>query len=218
MPALAAVKSRRPPVRSTYRHGDLRRALLEAGVELARAGGPEAVVLREATRRAGVVPNAAYRHFAGREDLLEAVRAAALSALAVAMETELAGLRRGRRPAEFARASLRAVGTGYLKFALAETGLFRTAFSVPTAVEGDRDPAKAGSSGLNPFQLLGSALDLLVEAGELPRERRPGAEYLAWSAVHGLALLLIDGPLKGIEAKQAGILGQRLLDMVQKGL
>ncbi|MES2609602.1 MAG: helix-turn-helix domain-containing protein, partial [Pseudomonadota bacterium] len=50
--------------RSTYRHGDLRRALLDAGIELARQGGPDAVVLREATRRAGVAPNAAYRHFA----------------------------------------------------------------------------------------------------------------------------------------------------------
>ncbi|HEX7690533.1 MAG TPA: TetR family transcriptional regulator, partial [Burkholderiaceae bacterium] len=45
-----------PPPRSTYRHGDLRRALLEAGIALARDGGPDAVVLREATRRAGVVP------------------------------------------------------------------------------------------------------------------------------------------------------------------
>ena len=41
-----------PPPRSTYRHGDLRRALLEAGIDLAREGGPDAVVLREATRRA----------------------------------------------------------------------------------------------------------------------------------------------------------------------
>lgn len=56
--------------RSTYRHGDLRRALLDAGIELARSGGPDAVVLREATRRAGVAPNAAYRHFASREALL----------------------------------------------------------------------------------------------------------------------------------------------------
>ena len=55
-----------PPKRSTYRHGDLRRALIEAGLELARVGGPDAVILREATRRAGVVPNAAYRHFEDR--------------------------------------------------------------------------------------------------------------------------------------------------------
>ena len=83
MASSPAVKSRRPPARTTYRHGDLRRALLEAAVELARTGGPDAVVLREATRRAGVVPNAAYRHFSGREDLLEAVRATALATLAV---------------------------------------------------------------------------------------------------------------------------------------
>src|SRR3989442_3808964 len=81
-----------PPARSTYRHGDLRRALLEAGIELARHGGPDAVVLREATRRAGVVPNAAYRHFASRRELLQAVRSAAPAALAAAMGSEFGGL------------------------------------------------------------------------------------------------------------------------------
>src|ERR1700686_4976724 len=96
------------PVRSTYRHGDLRRALLEAGVELARHGGPDAVVLREATRRAGVVPHAASLHCPGRRELLQAVRSAALAALAPAMESELAGLPAADDPAEFARASLRA--------------------------------------------------------------------------------------------------------------
>ena len=205
--------------RSTYRHGDLRRALLEAGIELARSGGPAAVVLREATRRAGVAPNAAYRHFASRLALLQAVRAAALSALAVAMEAELAALPDGLPPAAFARASVRAVGTGYLRFARAETGLFRTAFVAagdlqPTAT----DPAKAGESGLNPFELLGAALDRLVDAGVMPPERRPGAEFLAWSAVHGLAILVIDGPLAGVVGPQMERVDQRLLDMVEKGL
>src|SRR4030088_2432585 len=74
-------RTSRKTSRSTYRHGDLRRALLEAGIALAQAGGPDAVVLREATRRAGVVPNAAYRHFASRMELLRAVRMAALSRL-----------------------------------------------------------------------------------------------------------------------------------------
>jgi AcrR family transcriptional regulator len=210
--------TKKTPVRTTYRHGDLRRALLDAGIQLARDGGPDAVVLREATRQAGVVPNAAYRHFASRQELLQAVRAAALSALAVAMETELARLSRGRRPADFARASLQAVGAGYLRFAQAEPGLFHTAFSVPDEVEDDVDPAKAGHSGLNPFQLLSAALDRLVEAGALPPERRPGAEYLAWSAVHGLALLVIDGPLRSATPAQLDAIGQRLLDMVEKGL
>lgn len=208
----------KPPERDTYRHGDLRHALLEAGIALARAGGPDAVVLREATRQAGVVPNAAYRHFASREDLLKAVCAAALSELAVAMETELAKLDPKLSPVDMARASLRAVGTGYLRFAHAEPGLFRTAFSPPATVEPDADPAKAGKSGLNPFQLLGGALDLLVKAGALPQERRPGAEYLAWSAVHGMALLFSNGPLRSTPPAQRKAIEQRLLDMVEKGL
>ena len=83
---------RKPRKRSTYRHGDLQRALLEAGIALAQAGGPEAVVLREATRRAGVVPNAAYRHFASRMELLRAVRITALSRLALSMEAQLDAL------------------------------------------------------------------------------------------------------------------------------
>jgi hypothetical protein len=149
---------------------------------------------------------------------LQAVRAAALSSLALAIEAEIAAVRRSKLPAEQARATLRAVGTGYLKFALTETGLFRTAFSVPDQVEGDADAAKAGPSGLNPFQLLGSALDLMVEAGALPRERRPGAEYLAWSAVHGLAFLVIEGPLSRASAKKIHALSARLLLMVEKGL
>ena len=202
--------------RSTYRHGDLRRALLEAGIGLARSGGPDAVVLREATRRAGVAPNAAYRHFASREALLRAVRAAALLALANVMQAELAALPEGLPPEAFARASVRAVGTGYLKFAQAESGLFRTAFAVsgPPAP----DEIMPGDSGPHPFALLGAALDRLVTAGLMPPERRPGAELLAWSAVHGLAMLVIDGPLGASIGPRMPEVGQRLLDMVEKGL
>ena len=207
-----------PPKRETYRHGDLRRALLAAGMELARDGGPEAVVLREATRRAGVAPSAAYRHFANRRELLDAVCSSAQAALAVAIETELARMPRDSDPADDARARLRAVGTGYLRFAQTETGLFRTAFSASDNLRGAASPARAGEGGLTPFQLLAAALDELVEAGVLPRERRPGAEFLAWSAVHGLAMLLIDGPLRGLDRAQAQDAGRRLIDMVERGL
>jgi AcrR family transcriptional regulator len=213
-----AAKKKRPAVRKTFHHGDLRKALLEAGIALAREGGPNAVVLREATRRAGVAPNAAYRHFSSRSDLLQAVRAAALSSLARAIEAEIARVRRSKLPADSARATLRAVGTGYLKFALKETGLFRTAFSVPGRVEDDVDVAKAGKSGLNPFQLLSAALDRMAETGALPSERRPGTEYLAWSAVHGLAFLIIEGPLSRASQKEIRAVSDRLLHMVEKGL
>jgi AcrR family transcriptional regulator len=211
--------------RATYRHGDLRRALLEAGIELARAGGPDAVLLRAATRRAGVAPNAAYRHFASREALLEAVRASALSQVARAMEAELDTIAADLPHADMARASVRAVGTGYLRFAMNETGLFRTAFGPASKLiraTPDLSTAEtagtAGNSGLNPFELLGAALDELVAAGVMPPERRPGAEFLAWSAVHGLAVLVVDGPLASVVGPQMEQVGQRLLDMVEQGL
>ncbi len=134
------------------------------------------------------------------------------------MEAELDALSPALGPAELARASLRAIGLGYLRFALTETGLFRTIFAVPYDWPATPDPAKAGSTGLNPFQLLGVALDRMVEAGVLPAERRPGAEFLAWSAVHGFAMLVIEGPLRGLPRAQTDALGQRVVDMVEKGL
>ena len=207
-----------PPKRSTYRHGDLRHALIAAGTELARVGGPDAVVLREATRRVGVAPNAAYRHFADRNALLEAVCSAAQSLLALAIEQELARLHAAGNPSGVARARLRAVGTGYLRFAQKEPGLFRTAFSASPDLDQVGDPARAGASGLSPLQLLGSALDALVDAGALPKERRPAAEFLAWSSVHGLAMLLIDGPLRALDNKKRHAIIERLLDMVEQGL
>ncbi len=206
------------PKRDTYRHGDLRRALVEAGIELARGGGLNAVVLREAARRVGVAPSSVYRHFADRLALLDAVCSAAQAELAVAIEKEIARMPREKDPARAARAHLRGVGTGYLRFAQTEPGLFRTAFSASGDLRNSASPARAGESGLTPLQLLGVALDELVEAGVLPCGRRPGAEFLAWSAVHGLAMLLIDGPLRGLDHAEAQNVGQRLIDMVERGL
>lgn len=206
------------PKRETYRHGDLRRALLEAGTRLARVGGPTAVVLREATRQVGVAPNAAYRHFADRDALLQAVCAAAQAELALAIEAEWAACPSGGSAADVARAHLRAVGTGYLRFARAEPGLFRTAFSVHEDLQKATIPEMAGKSGLTPFQLLTRALDEMCEAGVLLPERRFGAEFLAWSAVHGLSMLLIDGPLRVLNDEQAAGIGAQLLEMVERGL
>lgn len=199
--------------RGTYRHGDLHQALLDAGVELAREGGPDAVVLREATRRAGVVPNAAYRHFANRDALLHAVSLAAMAQLARTMEAEQAPL-----PHDAARDRFRALGTGYLRFARAEPGLFRAAFYVPQDMVEAEAAVSAGSSGLTPFQLLGSALDGLLAAGAMPAERRPGAEFLVWASMHGMAVLLIDGPLRALPPPQVEDATRLLIDMIERGL
>lgn len=206
------------PKRDTYRHGDLRNALIEAGLELARQGGPAAVVLRAATRQAGVAPNAAYRHFTDRNALLHAVSQAAMAHLARTMEAEQATLPPTSGTTAAARARFRAVGTGYLRFAQEEPGLFRTAFHVPGDMTHAAADTAAGTTGKTPFELLGAALDGLVEAELLPEDRRPGAEFLAWSAVHGLAALLIDGPLRGLHPTQAHDAGQHVIDMIERGI
>lgn len=203
--------------RKTFRHGDLRNALVTAGLEMARAGGPNAVILREATRQAGVSPNAAYRHFAGQAELLDAVRSACISRVAAAIEGEMKKHKAGRDPQALARKSLRAVGIGYLGFAMREPGMFRTAFSVPPPVHSP-DPANTASMGLNPFQLLSLALDRMQESGLLGKKDRQGAEYLAWSTVHGLALLALEGPLHEMPREMVLALGERLVVMVERGL
>jgi AcrR family transcriptional regulator len=203
--------------RKTFRHGDLRNALLAAGIEMARTGGPNTVILRKATRQAGVSPNAAYRHFANQAELLDAVRSACFSQLAAAIEDEMKKCRSGRDPQAFARKSLRAVGMGYLGFAMREPGMFRTAFSVPPAVE-EQNQANTASMGLNPFQLLSLALDRMQESGLLSKKNRKDAEYLAWSTVHGLALLVLEGPLHQMPQAMVLALGERLVLMVERGL
>ncbi|CAM5392049.1 hypothetical protein STENM327S_09511 [Streptomyces tendae] len=157
--------------RDTYRHGDLRNALIAAGVELAREGGPDAVVLREATRRVGVAPNAAYRHFADRRALLAAVSQAGLAELARTMEREPAGA------ASCARARLRALARGYLAFAQSEPGLFRAAFATTGMADTDTGEA-AGTGGRTAYRLLSEALDDLATTGALCSRTPPGRRVL----------------------------------------
>lgn len=187
--------------------------LIQAGLDMARQGGPDAIVLREATRRAGVAPNAAYRHFADRRALQSAVSAAARGMVAAAMAEEQRSLPHDDDPHATARARMLAVGVAYLRFAQTEPGWFRTAFTVPSTLS---EPAIEGD--LHPYQLLTEALDRMVEVGALPAERRAGAEFAAWSAVHGLAMLVLEGPLRGLGEEQRRFAARRVLAMIERGL
>jgi AcrR family transcriptional regulator len=173
--------------------------LVAAGLELARTGGPDAVVLREATRMVGVVPNAAYRHFADRDELLAEVCIAAMNDLAERMQSGVARVRGRYGEPTAARRRLRAIGVAYLAFAQEEPGLFATAFAVPqphayAALGDDAGAAKT------PLGYLRAALDELVEAGVVAPQRRQGIEYPVWAAMHGLAALAQHGPLREIPA------------------
>lgn len=182
------------PDRPRYHHGDLPAALVAAGLDLARDGGPAAIGLREVTRAVGVTPNAAYRHFADRDALVLAVAARAQQQVAQAMQDRMAQADADPDPARLALARLRAVGLAYIDFAIHEPGWFQLAFHshkdfAHTAPEdGEHDDAP-------PFQVLVTALDDLVSTGVLAPERRPGAEWACWAAVHGLSDLATRGPL-----------------------
>ena len=206
-----------PDRRRSYHHGSLRSALIDAGIALAREGGPDSVILREAARAAGVSHSAAYRHFADREALLAEVSRHARRELAAQM-------RRGVDRAADPVSRLGAVGTAYIDFALTQPGLFRTAFgSHPTAGgDDDRDPpttheVDAQIDKQEPYEILGQVLDQAQAAGLLEPNRRPGAAIAAWSAVHGLASLLIDGPLAATPADIEFALGE-VLGLVARGL
>ena len=193
---------------TTYHHGNLREELVRAAVALAREKGEWGVVLREVARRTGVSHNAAYRHFADRDELLAQVA-----------HGRAPGARRrhgaaapdpgGGSAADRARKRLRELGRAYVHFALAEPGLFAVAFSC--------DPA-GGSRGGGPYTLLGEALDGLVAAGAMDPAARPGAETVCWSAVHGFSSLHLDGPLRHLPAPEREAELDRMLALLERGL
>jgi AcrR family transcriptional regulator len=208
-----------PSVSTSYHHGNLREALVREAVALAREKGAPGVVLREVARRAGVSHNAAYRHFADREELLREVAEAGMDDLAAAMRARLSRRIGGTTEAR-ARRRLREIGTAYVEFALAEPGLFGVAFSAHPTEEPAEEPAEVTlePTGEGPYDLLGQALDGLVSAGIMTAERREGAEIVCWSAVHGFAMLHLDGPLRDVPAAERSVELERMLDLLERGL
>jgi AcrR family transcriptional regulator len=145
----------------------------------------------------GVVPNAAYRHFADHDELLAAVCAAAMRELGDRTAERVARVRGKRGDAAAAGRRLAAIGTAYLEFAHDEPGLFATAFAVPRQHAYDSSDEVPGEDW-RPLAQLRAALDELVEAGVLDPDLRAGTEYAVWSTVHGLAVLTAQGPLRDL--------------------
>jgi AcrR family transcriptional regulator len=191
---------------SSYHHGNLREALVQAAVALGREKGPDGIVIREVARRTGVSHNAAYRHFADRDDLLREVARVGLDELSAAM---LARVRRVRvkDPVERARRRLRETGKAYVDYALAEPGLFATAFSGVSLGE-----------LTGPYQYLSDALDECLAVGFLPASKREGAELSCWAGVHGFSLLYGTGPLRDASKKEREADLNRLLDRIDDSL
>jgi AcrR family transcriptional regulator len=197
-------------VSSGYHHGNLRAELVHAAVALAREKGESGVVLREVARRTGVSHNAAYRHFADRDQLLAAVAGEAFAGLSAAMARRVRGIDGEGSPRDRALARLREIGRAYVEYALAEPGLFAVAFATQ-----DKDGEMPDA---DPYTQLGQALDELVEVGAMDPARRPGAETVCWSAVHGFAVLNLAGPLRELTAADREAELTALLATVERGL
>ncbi|MEB4207650.1 TetR/AcrR family transcriptional regulator [Mycobacterium sp. 94-17] len=197
-------------LKTGYHHGDLRAALIDAGLHLTRTGGPEALTIREATRRVGVSPNAAYRHFADREALLSAVAIAIQHRMAARMHGSTR--RRGTTETQ-ACDRLRAVGVGYIKFALDEPGWFTVAF-----FGADLAGLTSETAGAPPYVALVEALDAMRDVGALSPAQREGAEWPCWSAVHGFAELALRGPLRHAARRDVEALAGRTVDNIIAGV
>jgi len=208
--------------RATYHHGNLRAALVAAGLELATAGGPEAVVLREVARSVGVTANAAYRHFATLSAFKRAVALKALTEMgaAIAAHLDRVAATEPADPREAALTHLREVGRGYVQFALEQPGLFRIAMGEPSALvlpASDVDHGPDWDGRPKPDHYLLAALHRLVATGVLTPANVPAAALACWATVHGLSTLLPSlADTMSADERRGGI--DATLDVLLRGL
>lgn len=186
---------------SRYHHGHLREALLREGLRLLEEGGEAGFSLRELARRVGVSANAAYRHFASKEALLEALAAEGFRRFGTAQLAAATGAGHPLR-------GFLAAGRAYVDFARAQPALFRLMFGRFSAGRAEGEMSEAGETA---YQGLRHAVAAALGKGVDDPVVEVAALH-AWSLVHGLALLVLDGQLErragtaGVEARIDAVL------------
>ena len=175
------------PTGASGRRGgrDLRSELLRTSRQLLDESGPTALSMREVARRAGCTHQAPYHYFANREAILAALVREGFDELA----DMLAAAHEGLGNADL-HAILVASGNAYVEFALRHPGVFRVMFR-PDVCDPERFPEVVQAGGRARGEL--ARLVKVVLGDDAPLE----VEVLFWSGVHGLASLLLDGPLAG---------------------
>jgi AcrR family transcriptional regulator len=173
-----------------YQHGNLREALVQAGLRLLSDGGVENLSLRGAAQLAGVSHAAPYRHFADKEALVAAIKEEGFKLLAASLEAAEAPVR--DRPV---RERLRAQGQGYVNFALAHPAYLRVIFG--GGLPADRTTADGlRRAGERAYGLLRDLVTDGIASGELRQADPDLVSLAAWSMVHGLSHLLISGSVE----------------------
>jgi AcrR family transcriptional regulator len=175
-----------------YHHGQLRRALLDAALELANTRGIHSFTLRELARAAGVSHAAPYHHFADKSALMTEL---ALEIFHTLRDTLQAAWDEAPGPPD---QRFSATGVAYVRFALENPAAFRLMFRPELFESATSSTPEAADSplmqaGQEAFAVLLNAVQACQAAGSIA----PGDPYLpavsAWSLVHGLSTLLLDG-------------------------
>jgi AcrR family transcriptional regulator len=181
----AKTAPRRSVAPAPYHHGNLRQALVEAGLallEAAPAGERGEFSLRELARQVGVSANACYRHFADKEALLVALAAEGFRRMGAAQASAAAA---EREPMD----QHCAAGGAYVRFARDNPALFRLMFGRFASSHYNAELRQAGNAAFEALR-SGAAQVLGLEAGDA---RVTVAAIRSWSLVHGLSQLMLDG-------------------------
>ncbi len=166
-----------------YHHNDLRSALLEAAVGLIEETGADSLTLRSVAKRVGVSHTAPYRHFADLSELTAAVAAEGFHKLSAEFHPV-------RTDADIDPAQrLVELGVAYVRFAMKHPAHFRVMFR-----EHQNKPDWLEEASQNAFQALLDTVSEGQAAGALAGTEAHEIAIPAWSIVHGLSALLVDGP------------------------
>jgi AcrR family transcriptional regulator len=171
-----------------YHHGDLRAALLAEAAKMVAEGGVASVTMRELGRRLGVSRAAPYRHFPDKGALLVAVAATGFQRLA----NRLASIETGATGAGVE--GFRRMGEEYVRFALENPAHYRLMYGREALARQDLPELRQAADAL--FEELVAVFRAHQHSGQIDRQDPHAQAYIAWSAVHGLASLLIDGQIK----------------------
>jgi AcrR family transcriptional regulator len=189
-------KSRRPESRSSYHHGNLRAALLSAGMRLLRKNGPTALSLRGVARAAGVSQTAPYKHFSDKAALLAALAEEGFRELSGRFETAAEGVGEPRN-------RLQRIGQAYVQFALDDPSLYQLMFSAELS-DVRKPQANLIAAGQRTYGVLEHAVAAVLPASDEIRV----ACVSAWSLVHGLSLLLLHGRIEVDKRGRAALIEQ----------
>ncbi|WP_439817308.1 TetR/AcrR family transcriptional regulator [Zavarzinia sp. CC-PAN008] len=175
----------------SYHHGDLRAALVDAGLKALETTALEDLSLRQVARAVGVSATAVYRHFPDKRALLGALAGEAAERLGQAQQAAAA-----TAPDQATRFA--ATGRAYVRFALANPSLFRLLYAVKgqdhcAAPSDGPPPPPSGAFGENTAANLLRAFATAFTDGSPEEVMR--LQVQAWSVVHGLAMLMLDGQL-----------------------